>query len=334
MAFSERSRASAHPPPASRREARRRLMACWAVCVCLGPLWVTSTLHAGKQKSIRVTTTLTTLSSIAEAIGGDRVSATAIAAPGYDPHFIEPRPSDILRLGRSDYFIHMGLDLELWRGPLVEAAVNPRLLPGAAGDIDASVGIELLEVPGGGPNRAAGDIHIFGNPHYWLDPENVKRMAERIAGRLAAGAPGSADLFKENLRFFSRSIDEHMAGWKTTLSPFRGQRLVAYHNSWPYFARAFDLRIDLFIEPKPGIPPSGSHLVDLMAEMERGDVRVIIVEPFQPRRVAESVAKRTSGKVVELWQNPSGKDSYIEMMDRNVQVLAEALRTSWRGHAP
>ncbi|MCZ6778191.1 MAG: metal ABC transporter substrate-binding protein [Acidobacteria bacterium] len=281
-----------------------------------------------------MTTTLTMLSSIAEAIGGDRVSATSIAAPGYNPHFIEPRPSDILRLGRSDYFIHMGLDLELWRGPLVEAAVNPRLLPGAVGDVDASVGIDLLEVPGVGLSRASGDIHIFGNPHYWLDPENVKRMAEQFAGRLAAGAPGSSDLFRENLRSFSRSVDEHMASWKSALSPFQGQRLVAYHNSWPYFAHAFNLRIDLFVEPKPGISPSGSHLEGLVAQMKRDEVRIIIVEPFQPRRIAESVAKRTSGKVVELWQNPSGKDSYIEMMDRNVHTLVEALRASRRGSAP
>ncbi len=334
MVFSEHSRESAHTSPELRRDVRRRWIGCCAAFVCLGSLWVAGTLHAGKQKSMRVTTTLTTLSSITEAIGGDRVSVTAIAAPGYDPHFIEPRPSDILRLGRSDYFIHMGLDLELWRGPLVEAAVNPRLLPGAAGDMDASAGVKLMEVPGSGPNRVSGDIHIFGNPHYWLDPENVKRIAEQIAHTLAADAPADADLFKENLRSFSRSIDEHMIGWKSALAPFRGQRLVAYHNSWPYFAHAFDLRINLFLEPKPGIPPSGSHLEGLVAQMERDDVRIIIVEPFQPRRIAEAVAKRTSGKVIELWQNPDGKDTYTQMMDRNIRTLVEALSAGRRGQGP
>jgi ABC-type Zn uptake system ZnuABC Zn-binding protein ZnuA len=203
-------------------------------------------------------------------------------------------------------------------------------LPGAEGEIDASTGIELLEVPAASPSRAGGDIHLFGNPHYWLDPLNTKRIARHIADKLTAASPESATLFESNLQAYSELIDQRLEVWHTALSPFKGSRLVAFHNSWPYLARVFDLRIDRFIEPKPGISPSGSHLEDLVARMKREDVRIIIVEPHHPRRTAESVAKRVSGRVIELWQNPPGDESYVEMMDRNIRVLVEALEASAR----
>jgi ABC-type Zn uptake system ZnuABC Zn-binding protein ZnuA len=280
---------------------------------------------AAAPAPIRVTTTLEVLRALVEAVGGERVRVEAIAAPQFDPHFIEPRPSDIVRLGRSDFFVHMGLDLELWRGPLVEAAVNPRLLPGGAGEIDCSIGIPLLEVPQRALSRVEGDIHLFGNPHYWLDPANAARMAERIAGRLGEFAPDAAPGFRERAERFGQDLERRRQGWEALLSPYRGARLAAYHNSWPYFAQAFALRVDLFLEPKPGIPPSGIHLETLAETMKREKVRVILMERYQPRRTAESVAKRTGARLVEVWQNPDPKMGYVEMMDRNVRALAEAL---------
>jgi ABC-type Zn uptake system ZnuABC Zn-binding protein ZnuA len=319
-------------PPGVRRAARfrNRYRGAGIVALCLAGALAGIPVLAAKGKPIRMTTTLSSLRSLASTIGGSRVDVVSIAEPTYDPHFNEPKPSDIVRLGRSDFFVHMGLDLELWRGPLVEAAVNPRLLPGAEGEIDASTGIELLEVPAASPSRAGGDIHLFGNPHYWLDPLNTKRIARHIADKLTAASPESATLFESNLQAYSELIDQRLEVWHTALSPFKGSRLVAFHNSWPYLARVFDLRIDRFIEPKPGISPSGSHLEDLVARMKREDVRIIIVEPHHPRRTAESVAKRVSGRVIELWQNPPGDESYVEMMDRNIRVLVEALEASAR----
>jgi ABC-type Zn uptake system ZnuABC Zn-binding protein ZnuA len=280
---------------------------------------------AATESPIRVTTTLEVLRSLVEAVGGERVQVEAIAAPQFDPHFIEPRPSDIVRLGRSEFFVHMGLDLELWRGPLVEAAVNPRLLPGAAGEIDCSIGIPLLEVPQRAVSRAEGDIHLYGNPHYWLDPANAERMAERIAERLGEFAPAEAGGFRGRADRFGREIERRQAEWRELLAPYRGARLAAYHNSWPYLARAFELRIDLFLEPKPGIPPSGVHLERLSETMKRDSVGILVLERYQPRRPAESVAKRTGARLLELWQNPDAEMGYIEMMDRNVRALAQAL---------
>lgn len=282
---------------------------------------------APAAEPIRVTTTLTVLRALVEAVGGERVRAQAIAWPRHDPHFIEPRPSDIVRLGRSDFFVHMGLDLELWRGPLVEAAVNTRLLPGGHGDIDCSIGIPLLEVPASAVavSRAQGDIHLFGNPHYWLDPANASRMAARIAERLSEFSPADAALFQQRLQAFQADLEKRAAKWRAMLRPYEGARLVAYHKSWPYFAQAFGLRIDLFLEPKPGIPPSGAHLESLVETMERDGVKVIIVEPHHPRRPAESVAERAGARLVELWQNPEPGSGYIELIDRDVRALAEAL---------
>jgi zinc/manganese transport system substrate-binding protein len=280
---------------------------------------------------IRVTTTLEVLRALVETVGGDRVKVEAIAAPQFDPHFIEPRPSDIVRLGRSNFFAHMGLDLELWRGPLVEAAVNSRLLPGGAGEIDCSAGISLLEVPQRAASRAEGDIHLFGNPHYWLDPANAARMAERIAGPLGEYVPAGAADFQERAARFGREIEERQKNWQALLAPYQGARLAAYHNSWPYFAKAFGLRIDLFLEPKPGIPPSGVHLETLANTMRQEKVRLIVLDRYQPRRMAESLAQRTGARLVELWQNPDPKMGYLELMDRNVRVLAEALGTGGGG---
>lgn len=297
----------------------------------LGAALLAQTGPARAAGQIRVTTTLNVLRALAEAVDGERVRVEAIAPAASDPHFIEPRPSDIVRLGRSDFFVHMGLDLELWRGPLVEAAVKPRLLPGGAGDIDCSHGVPLLEIPAVGVSRAQGDIHLFGNPHYWLDPANAARMAAQIVERLSAFSPDDAPHFKQRLEAFQSDLERRSKAWKAALAPYQGARLAAYHNSWPYFARAFGLRIDLFLEPKPGIPPSGAHLEALVEAMKRDGVRVVIVEPFQPRRTAESVAERAGARVVELWQNPESGQGYAEMMEHNVQELAQALRGAGGG---
>ncbi len=299
------------------RRALGRAAVTAALMLCAAP--------APADKPIRITTTQAVLASLAEAVGGERVKVEAIAAPGFDPHFIEPKPSDIVRLGRSDFFVHMGLDLELWRGPLVEAAVNRRLLPGGAGEIDCSHGIHLLEVPTRSVSRAEGDIHLYGNPHYWLDPANAARMAAQIAERLGDFSPADGRFFAERLRAFQDDLERRAKNWRAALAPHREARLAAYHNSWPYLAQAFGLRVDLFLEPKPGIPPSGAHLEQVVAEMKKDGVRAVIIEPFQPRRQAESVAGKAGARVVELWQNPQPGMGYADMLDRDVRALAGAL---------
>jgi zinc/manganese transport system substrate-binding protein len=283
---------------------------------------------ARAAQPIRVTTTLGVLRSLVEEIGGDRVRVESIAPPASDPHFMEPRPSDMVRLGRSDFFVHMGLDLELWRGPLVEAAVNPRLFPGGAGEIDASTGVPLLEVPTRALSRAEGDIHLFGNPHYWLDPTNAAIVARHISERLSEYSPADAEYFMRRFEALKADLERRSGGWRAALERSKGSRLAAYHNSWPYLGHAFGLRIDLFLEPKPGIPPSGAHLESLVAAMKRDHVRAVIVEPFQPRRSAQAVAERAGARVLELWQNPDEKMTYADMMERNVRALGDLLAGS------
>lgn len=283
------------------------------------------TCSGSARAKIRIVATSTAFGEIAKEIGGDRVVVKAIALPTQDIHFIEPKPSDILRLSRADLFIHAGLDLELWRGPLIEAASNLKIFPGSPGYFDASQGIALLEVPTHRLTRAEGDIHIFGNPHYWLDPLNGKIIARHLRDRLATLSPGDRGYFDRNLGKFNTSLDDMMRQWRARLQPFTGAKVVFYHNSWVYFAERFKLRTVGFLEPKPNIPPSGTHLRRLITKMKQEKVRVIVIEPFHPRRPAEAVAGETGAEVLVLGTQPGwnrGTETYTGLFDYLVHHLA------------
>jgi len=226
--------------------------------------------------------------------------------PTRDVHFYEPKPTDILKLSKADLLVHAGLDLELWRGPLVEAAQNRKVFPGGPGEVDCSTGITLLDIPTGVLSRAQGDIHVFGNPHYWLDPANLGIIAGTIAEKLAAVDPPNASEYRRNLAGLRARLDQAIPGWKAKLAPFAGQPLVAYHSSWPYFARAFNLRIDTFLEPQPNIPPSGAHMKEVINTIKREKIRVILIEPFQHRPYADQVAGQSGARVVVVSQAPGG----------------------------
>ena len=283
------------------------------------------------QAKLNVVATTPELAAIAQAIGNDRVEVTSLAKPTEDPHFVTPKPSFIVKLNRADGLIEGGAELELgWLPPVLDSARNAKLALGAPGRLQAATVVSMLEVPTT-LDRSRGDIHALGNPHFMTDPLNGKVVAQRIAEMFATLSPKDADVFKANLAKFNERLDAKMVEWQKLLSPFAGRRLVAYHNTWPYFAQRFGLKIDLFLEPKPGIPPTPANLADVIARMKAENIRVVIVEPYQNRKTAERVAAETGAVVLDFCQFPGGvkgsEGGYIELLDYLVRTLAKALAT-------
>jgi zinc/manganese transport system substrate-binding protein len=279
---------------------------------------------------LNVVATTAELGSIAGVVGGDEVSVSTLTKPTEDPHFVDAKPSFVLRLNRADALIEGGAELEAgWLPVLLERARNPKLAAGAPGRIACNRDIQMLDVPAT-LDRSKGDIHAAGNPHYLTDPANARSVAQRIAEAFTALDPKSAAVYEANLRKFTSRLDTKLAEWNRLLAPFQGQRVVAFHDSWPYFARHFGLKMDLFLEPKPGIPPTPVHLTQVITRMRSEHIRAIMVEPYQGAKTAQTVAAETGARVVPVSQFPGGvkgtEGDYIELMDYNVHALAEALK--------
>src|SRR5689334_18097146 len=253
-------------------------------------------LAAASQRAaakLNVVATTPDFGSIAAAIGGNEVSITTLAKPTEDPHFVDAKPSFILRLNRADALVEGGADLEIgWLPALLDQARNSKLASGAPGRIPCNAGVQLVEVPAT-LDRSKGDIHAAGNPHYLTDPMNAKIVAAHIADSFSNLDPKSADVYRANLKRFTEQLDAKMNEWLGLMAPFKDQQVVAYHDSWPYFARRFNLKIDLFLEPKPGIPPTPVHLADVIVHMRADRVRAIMVEPYQNRKTAQTVGADT-----------------------------------------
>ncbi len=284
---------------------------------------------AEAAKPLAVVATLSTFADLARTIGGEHVNVSSIASPKFNPHFIEPKPSDVLKVKRAQLFIHAGLDLELWRWPLLDAAGNTALFQGGPGELDLSQGIALLEVPGRAVSRSEGDIHIYGNPHYWTDPQNAEQMARTIAEKLSAMDPANEADYRRNLQAFLDRLEERIRAWHARLAPYQGQRLVGYHNEWPYLMRFAGLRMEQFLEPKPGIPPTPQQLEVVQQYIKTHQVRAIAQASYYPTQAAESIAKRTGIKLIFLCQNvgevPQASD-YVGMADYNVDQLVKGLQ--------
>ena len=278
-------------------------------------------------KKIKVVTSLPDLASIAKEIGGAHVETFSIAKGYQDPHFVDPKPSYMIKLQKADMFIQVGLDLEIgWVPPLLDGARNANILPGGKGYVDASVNVPLLEIPTGDPAklRAEGDIHIYGNPHYWLDPLRGKIIAENIYNGLVRLLPQYESEFKKNLQAFKQKIDELTRTLQEKIAPYGGTRIIAYHNSWPYFDERFGFRLVGFMEPKPGIPPAPKHLVHVINTMKQQDVRIIIISPYFSKKSAELVASKANALVVELATSVGGEDevkTYFDLFEYNIDKL-------------
>jgi zinc/manganese transport system substrate-binding protein len=278
---------------------------------------------------LNVVATLPDFGSVAREIGGDKVEVTILAKPTEDPHFVDARPSFVVALRNADILIEGGAELEIgWLPPLLQNARNPKLEVGKPGRVVASQGIRLMNVPAN-VTRAAGDVHALGNPHFMTDPIIAKAVAQHIAQSFSAVDSANAAFYDANYKKFEATVNAKLQEWGAAMLPFKGQHVVAYHDSWPYFARRFGVNIDIFLEPKPGIPPSPSHLAEVIAQMKAQKIKAIIVEPFQDKKVAEKVASSTGAKVVEFAQFPggiSGTDTYVKLIDTLVARLAAALK--------
>src|ERR1700692_293579 len=286
-------------------------------------------LPLSAQAKLNVVATLPDFASLAREIGGDKVDVTVMAKPTEDPHFGDARPSSVVQLRTADVLIEGGAELEIgWLPPLLQNARNPKLEAGKPGRVVASQGVRLMNVPTN-VTRAAGDVHALGNPHFMTDPIIAKAVAQHIAQSFSAVDAGNAGAYDANYKNFEATINAKLQEWGAAMLPFKGQNVVAYHDSWVYFAHRFGLNIDIFLEPKPGIPPSPSHLVEVIAQIKAQKIKAIIVEPFHDRKIAEKVASATGAKVVEFAQFPggmAGTDSYVKLIDTLVSRLAAALQ--------
>lgn len=285
--------------------------------------------HGHDAPSLVIMTTTEDLASIAREVGGNRVRVEALARGYQDPHFVEAKPSFILKLQRADLLVLVGRDLEIgWLPPLLTQSRNARIQPGAAGYLDASLTARILEFPTGQLTRAMGDVHPFGNPHYWLDPQNGIRIARAIAGRLGGLRPESREYFEQQLAGFISRLVQAEQRWLAAMAPHRGLKVVTYHRSFPNFAERFGLDIIGYVEPRPGIPPTPRHMAALVDEMKRHGVRLVLVEPYFDLKTPTAIAREAGAALVVMPPSVGGvtqASDYIALFDYNVNLLLAAV---------
>jgi len=278
---------------------------------------------------IKVVATTPDLAAIAREIGGSTVNVVALAKPTEDPHFVDAKPSHIVTLNRADVLIEGGAELELgWLPPLLESARNSKIGAGSPGRVVASQGIRMLEIPTSF-DRSKGDVHSLGNPHFLVDPVDAKIVAKNIADHFSQVDSRNASKYAANLAKFNAAVDAKTAQWMRTLAPFKGSKVVTYHKDFLYFATRFGLSIVGELEPKPGIAPSPAHLASVIGAMKSQGVKVVLVQPYQNRKTAETVARQTGATVLDMPEQPgarAGTSTYVTMMDNLVNTLAAGLK--------
>lgn len=282
------------------------------------------------QAQLKVVTSTTDLYDIAKEVGGDRITATHIGEGYQDPHFIEAKPSFVLQLRNADVWAFVGLDLEIgWMPLLLDGARNPKIRQGGSGYLDASTAVPILDRPQGNIDRSMGDVHPLGNPHYWLDPENGRRIARLFKAKFTQLDPANGAVYDANEKRFEARLTTAERGWQADLAAIRGKPVVAWHTSWRYFAEYNGMNIVAFMEPKPGVPPSPAHLYEVIQTVKRTGAKAIVMEPFYDRKVADLVAKQTGIKVLILPPSVGGvkgNDDYIQLMRYDMSQLANAVR--------
>ena len=279
---------------------------------------------------LKVVATTEDLGSLASEIGGDKVSVTSLAKGYQDPHFVDPKPSFILAVSRADLLIVVGRELEIgWLTPLLTSSRNSKIQPGSKGYLDASMTVKILEIPTGQITRAMGDVHPSGNPHYWLEPGNGRRMAQVVRDKLSELSPSDKALFAQRYADFDQRLAAAEKRWDAAMAPYKGTKIVTYHRSWPNFMERFGLEVMGYVEPKPGIPPSPAHTVDLINEMKRQGAKLIIVEPYFDLKTPQAIANQTSGKVLVLAPSVGGAKEatdYIKLFDYDIGLLSTTLK--------
>ena len=294
---------------------------------------VTATLMAAARPAaaaVRVVATTEDLASLAREIGGDKVTVVGLAKGYQDPHFVDPKPSFILEVSRADLLIVVGRELEIgWLSPLITSSRNAKIQPGANGYLDASANVRILEIPTGQITRAMGDVHPQGNPHYWLDPGNGRRIAQTIKDKLSQLAPGDKTYFDQRYSDFDKRLAAAESRWDAAMAPYKGSRIVTYHRSWPNFMERFGLNVIGYVEPKPGIPPTTSHTVELIDEMKKQQTKVIVVEPYFDLKTPKAIVQQVGGEVLVLAPSVGGSKEatdYIGLFEYDVNMMIAALK--------
>ena len=283
---------------------------------------------AGAQ--VKVVTTTEDLGSLTREVGGDKVAVTALAKGYQDPHFVDAKPSFILALSKADLLIAVGRELEIgWLTPLLTSSRNSKVQPGNKGYLDASLTVKILELPTGQITRAMGDVHPLGNPHYWLEPGNGRRMAQAIRDKLTELSPADKGYFAQRYTDFDQRLAAAEKKWDATMAPYKGTKIVTYHRSWPNFMDRFGLDVMGYVEPKPGIPPSPSHTLELIDAMKSQNAKLIVVEPYFDLKTPQAIANQIGGKVMVLAPSVGGSKEatdYIQLFEYDVNLLAGALK--------
>ena len=297
--------------------------------IVLALLWTPGGRAQGK---LNVVTSTQDLASIAAEVGGDRIVVDSIARGYQDPHFVEAKPSFILKLQKTDLLVVVGRELEIgWLPPLITQSRNAKIQVGGAGYLDASLQAQILDVPTGNITRAMGDVHPLGNPHYWLDPENGKRIAKEIGDKLGQLRPSDRAYFDGRVADFSTRLDAAEKRWLSAMAPYKGTKVVTYHSSFSNFAMRFGLNIIGFVEPRPGIPPTPQHTLDLINEMKAQNVKIVMVEPYFDMKTPNAIGRDTGAQVLVVPPSVGGtKDvpDYFKLFDHDVSLIVNAIKQS------
>ena len=279
---------------------------------------------------LKIIATTQDLESIAREIGGDKVQVDSLAKGYQDPHFVEPKPSFILKLHAADLLIAVGRELEIgWLPPLINQARNTRVQPTGDRYLDASLTAHILEIPTGQITRAMGDVHPAGNPHYWLGPDNGRRIAKAIQNKLSEISPADAAYFAGRYADFDKRLGDAEKRWQVAMAPYRNVKAVTYHRSWPNFTETFGINVVGYVEPKPGIPPSPSHTLELQQEMKRQNVKLILIEPYFDSKTPNAIARDTGAVVITLAPSVGGAkgvDDYFQLFDYNINLVVNAIK--------
>lgn len=297
------------------------------VAACAVPAAWQRPASAGDAR-LRVVASTTFCEDLAKRIGGDRVETRSVASPRFNVHFIQPKPSDVRDTAKADLFVFTGLDLEAWVDPLLEASGNRKVFRGAERNVDLSAGIPLLQVPSR-LDRADGDVHAFGNPHYQLNPDHLRTMAVTMAEGLKKADPAGASEYDSRLARFLSELDVKLVEWRAAAAPLKGKEIVAYHNDIPYLAAFAGLKAEAFVEPKPGIPPTPKHLKELQDYMMSREVSGIVSPTYYPKGTLEELSRRTGAPVVYVPLSPGevpGTEDIFSFFDTVFQTLRAELR--------
>ncbi|HEY3329996.1 MAG TPA: metal ABC transporter substrate-binding protein [Capsulimonadaceae bacterium] len=282
---------------------------------------------AGPASAVTVVTSTPELAAIAREVGGTKVSVESLAKPGQNYHQVEAKPTDVVKVAHADVYVRVGMDLDMWADSVLRAARNPKVQEGGPGYVDGGRLIKKLEIPTAQISGASGDIHVYGNPHYWLDPGNGKVIAYEILLGLRAVDPANGGYYNEQYTRFAADVDQNIKKWEARLASDRGKPVVAYHDEWIYFYTRFGLKPFGYLEPKPGIPPAPSHVQNLISSMKASGVKTVIVPDIYPNNFATLIAKETGGEValVPYSVGEQGTTTYISYINAIVESVKKAL---------